>query len=76
MIGMHGDVGRKPVHNQEDACDCDDTEQIVVVSDGVSQSGWGEKASEMVVKILTKNHVSEITPLSVISFSGKSFGGG
>jgi protein phosphatase len=62
IIGMHRDVGRKPDQNQEDACDCDETEQIAVVSDGVSQSGWGEKASETVVKILTKNHVSEMTP--------------
>ncbi len=54
ILGMHSDVGRKPDHNQEDACGCKG--QIAVVSDGVSQSGWGEKASEIVVKTLTKNH--------------------
>ncbi|HDN25959.1 MAG TPA: hypothetical protein ENG03_02455 [Thioploca sp.] len=64
IVGMHSDVGRKFDHNQEDACDCNPTKQIVVVSDGVSQSGWGEKASEIVVKTLTENHTSllEFTP--------------
>ena len=50
FLGVYTDVGRKSDQKQEDACGYH--KSTAVVSDGVSQSQWGDIASKIVVKTI------------------------